>query len=74
MNVPLIKQIEALGRAVDDGLITRDEAIKNLVEWSHGGLAEVGAANLLDHWPEARERYRTELDHARALLTRFSLP
>lgn len=54
---PLVDQCEALGRAVDDGLISRDEAISSLAEWSEGGLTRLGAAGLIDDWKNTRIRY-----------------
>lgn len=53
-RTPLLDQIEALGRAVDAGLITRGEAIESLAAWSEGGLTKVGAAGWLDDWKNAR--------------------
>lgn len=47
---PRIRQAQSLGRAVDEGLISRAEAIASLVEWSHGGLTRIGAADLIDNW------------------------
>jgi len=57
IHTPLVDQIESLGRAVGDGLITRDEAITSLADWSEGGLTPLGAAGLIDDWKNARIRY-----------------
>ena len=59
---PLVDQIESLGLAVDEGLITREEAIASLVEWSEGGLTPLGAADLLATWRNARVRYSAAFD------------
>lgn len=56
-RTPLVDQCEALGRAVTDGLISRDEAITSLAEWSEGGLTPLGAAGLIDDWKNTRIRY-----------------
>ncbi|GGK62217.1 hypothetical protein Sme01_04180 [Sphaerisporangium melleum] len=56
-RTPLVDQIEALGRAVDDGLISRGEAVASLAEWSQGGLTELGAAKAIDDWKNMRVRY-----------------
>lgn len=60
-RTPLLDQIESLGEAVDDGLISRDEAITSLAEWSEGGLTRLGAADLIDDWKRARIRYARAL-------------
>ena len=50
VTAPLIRQAMSLGRAVDEGVITRDEAIASLTRWSDGGLTPLGAADLIDNW------------------------
>lgn len=59
MTAPRLDQIEALGLAVDDGLLSREEAISSLTDWSEGGLTALGAADLLEDWRSARSRYET---------------
>lgn len=52
-----INQLEAYGRAVEEGLLPRDEAVASVVRLSEGGLTESGAADLIDHWRTTRARY-----------------
>jgi hypothetical protein len=52
-----IDQIEAYGRAVEEGLVPWDEATADLARLSEGGLTELGAADLIKHWHTARARY-----------------
>lgn len=52
---PLVDLIEALGRAVDEGRISRDEAIADLTKsWR---LTPRGAADLIDRWKSVRAEY-----------------
>lgn len=53
----LVDQLESLGLAMDQGLISREEAVALLVEFRQGGLTPLGAADMLREWPEARARY-----------------
>lgn len=55
----LIDLIEMLGAAVDDRLITLDEATQRVVEFSEGGLTLRGARDSL------RRHRRIRADHAR---------
>lgn len=64
MTAPLVDQIETLGAAVDDGTISRDEAIRNLAQWSDGGLTVLGATGLIDDWKSARAQYEAVFDQA----------
>lgn len=57
MSTPRIKQINALGKAVEDGLITQDEAVERLVEFSDGRFTKVGAEDVLRDWRNAESRY-----------------
>ncbi|MEU8223632.1 hypothetical protein [Kribbella sp. NPDC048915] len=52
---PLIEQLDSLGIAMDQGLISRDGAIACLAEWR--GLTMKGAAAFVDEWPEVKSRY-----------------
>lgn len=52
-----INQLEAYGRAVEEGLLPRDKAISDVVCLSEGGLTERGAADLIDNWRTAQARY-----------------
>lgn len=49
--------IERYGRAVDAGEMTFQEGVSALVEARQGGLAPLGAADLLAHWKTARTEY-----------------
>lgn len=69
---PLVDQIEALGRAVDDGLVSRDEAVSSLAEWSQGGLTELGAARAIDDWKNKRTDYRSLVIDTVQTIERFT--
>lgn len=43
----LVDQLESLGLAMDEGLISREEAVDLLVEFRQGGLTPLGAADML---------------------------
>lgn len=49
--------IEKYGRAVEDGAMTLQEAVTALVAARDGGLAPLGAADLLVNWKTARSEY-----------------
>ncbi len=66
-----VDQIEALGRAVADGLIGQDEAVASLVDWSDGGFTALGAADMLNDWAGARERYAAIRSDVLAALDRI---
>lgn len=53
----LTDDIEFYGRAVEAGEMTREDAVRLLVEASAGGLAEQGASSLIATWGTARARY-----------------
>jgi len=50
----LVDQVELLGAAVEDGIITRHAAAELLVEHAGGMLAMRGALNYLDGWRTMR--------------------
>ncbi|MER6684555.1 hypothetical protein [Streptomyces olivaceoviridis] len=52
-----VNDIETYGRAVEDGAMTLQEAVTALVTASEGGLAPLGAADLLANWKTARSEY-----------------
>ncbi|MFK0142456.1 hypothetical protein [Streptomyces murinus] len=52
-----VGDIEKYGRAVDDGEMTLQEAVTALVAVSDGGLAPLGAADLLVNWKAAHSEY-----------------
>lgn len=65
----LVSQIEELGAALDAGLLDRDAAVQQLVEYSDGGLTRLGAERSLGEWQTIGARYgdifmRTEMDLA----------
>jgi hypothetical protein len=66
VSTPRIVQIESLGLAMDQCLISREEAVASLVEWSEGGLTELGAADLLGDWRGARARYAAAFEGLRS--------
>lgn len=72
MSAPLLDEIERLGKAVDDGEVSRDDAIKSLVDRSGGGLTLLGAADLADGWAGARTRYATAAIHHRPFHRRLT--
>ncbi|MEU9535848.1 hypothetical protein AB0D00_26515 [Streptomyces sp. NPDC048213] len=49
--------IEMYGRAVDAGEVTLEEAVSALVAASEGGLAPLGAADLVTNWRTVRREY-----------------
>uniref|UniRef100_A0AAU2UZ40 Uncharacterized protein n=1 Tax=Streptomyces sp. NBC_00003 TaxID=2903608 RepID=A0AAU2UZ40_9ACTN len=49
--------VEKYGRAVDAGEMTFQEAVSALVEARQGGLAPLGAADLLGNWKTVRADY-----------------
>lgn len=51
------EDVETYGRAVDADEITFQEAVSALVEARQGGLAPLGAADLLANWKTARADY-----------------
>ncbi|MEU5085100.1 MULTISPECIES: hypothetical protein [Streptomyces] len=52
-----VSDIEKYGRAVDAGEVTLEEAVSSLVAASEGGLAPLGAADLVANWRTARLEY-----------------
>lgn len=60
----LIRKTEALGQAVSDGLLTRDEATQELVAFAEGGLTAVGVEGMIREWTTVRERYAREFQRA----------
>lgn len=52
-----VNQLEAYGRAVEECLLPRGDAIADIVRLSEGGLTARGAADLLDNWRSTRARY-----------------
>jgi hypothetical protein len=67
----LVDEIERLGRDVDNGTITRDAAVQQLLECSDGGLTRASAADLIDNWRTARGRYTSVFDAAREALRKL---
>lgn len=67
---PLIDKIEAYGRAVDQGLITRDTAAADLAQASGGGLTEVGARDVIGTWKTTRASYQKTFDDTERALRR----
>ncbi|MFJ7269414.1 hypothetical protein ACIQV3_22680 [Streptomyces sp. NPDC099050] len=65
----LTDDIEFYGRAVEAGEMTRDDAVRLLVEASAGGLTESGASHLIVTWETARASY---VDEARLTLQRLA--
>ncbi|MBV6700224.1 hypothetical protein KV557_24495 [Kitasatospora aureofaciens] len=53
----VVDDIEKYGRAVEDGEMTLQEAVSALVAASKGGLAPLGAADLLANWRTDRSEY-----------------
>lgn len=53
----VVDDIEKYGRAVEDGEMTLQEAVSALVAARKGGLAPLGAADLLANWKTARSEY-----------------
>ncbi|MFI1203545.1 hypothetical protein ACH4VR_29635 [Streptomyces sp. NPDC020883] len=53
----VVDDIVKYGQAVDAGEMTFEEAVSALVEARHGGLAPLGAADLLANWKTARAEY-----------------
>lgn len=64
----LVDMIEMLGAAVDDGLITADDAVQQLVEFSDGGLTVRGARDSLRRHRTIRADYARRIHDTRALL------
>jgi hypothetical protein len=63
--VDITRKTEALGQSVSQGLITREAAIQELVEFSDGGITRVGAADMIDNWQGVRGKYVKAMDDAR---------
>ena len=53
----VVDDIERYGRAVEDGEMTLQDAVSALVAASKGGLAPLGAADLLANWKTAQSEY-----------------
>ncbi|MFI6530702.1 hypothetical protein [Streptomyces uncialis] len=53
----VVDDIEKYGRAIEDGEMTLQEAVSALVAASNGGLAPLGAADLLANWKTTRSEY-----------------
>lgn len=53
----IIENIEKYGRAVESNEMPLQEAVTALVAASNGGLAPLGAADLLVNWRTARSEY-----------------
>ncbi|MEU9420988.1 hypothetical protein [Streptomyces sp. NPDC048272] len=53
----MANDIEKYGRAVEVGEMTLQEAVSALVAARKGGLAPLGAADLLVNWKTARSEY-----------------
>lgn len=58
----LADDIEFYGRAVAAGDMERTPAIKALVDASGGVLTERGAADMVENWHNARNRYSSLFD------------
>jgi hypothetical protein len=56
---PLADVINAFGRAVDEGLVSRDEAVEHLT--ADYGLTQLGAEDVLKTWQSIHERYEKSL-------------
>lgn len=61
----ITRKTEALGQSVNEGLITREAAIQELVEFSDGGITRVGAADMIDNWQGVRAKYSKAFETAR---------
>lgn len=57
----LITKAESMGRAVTQGAMSREDAIKELMEFSDGGLTQAGAADLIDNWRTIQTKYADAL-------------
>jgi hypothetical protein len=55
---------EELGAAVSAGLLDRDSAAQQLMEFSDEGLTLYGAETLIDSWQTVRARYADEMMRA----------
>ncbi|MEU8543009.1 hypothetical protein AB0C52_23990 [Streptomyces sp. NPDC048717] len=53
----LVEDIEMYGRAVDNGTLTFQQAVLDMVTAQEGGLTSHGAADLLRNWKTARSKY-----------------
>ncbi|MFB4306969.1 hypothetical protein [Actinomadura sp. GTD37] len=66
--MPLVDQVELLGSAIEDGIITRDTAAELLIDHVNGRLTVPGALNYLDQWRTLRADGRKRLAGIAALL------
>lgn len=64
----LVDQVELLGAAVEDGIITQDTAAEMLVEHAAGGLTVRGALSYLDRWRTLRADRREQITGIAVLL------
>lgn len=61
MNRVNIEQITAFGKAVEEGLLSRDSAASDLVELSDGTMTMERALEIVDGWREVRDGHDTVL-------------
>lgn len=66
----LIHKIESLGQAVEQGLLTNEQAAHELQQYSDGGLTRTGAASVLRSWKTARSEYKKAPRQADEILRR----
>lgn len=64
----LVDQVELLGAAVEDGIVTRDAAAELLVQHTDGPLTVRGALSYLDRWRTLRADLREQITGIAALL------
>ncbi|MFG1857568.1 hypothetical protein ACGFJT_37440 [Actinomadura geliboluensis] len=64
----LIGQVEFLGAAIEDGIITRQAAAELLVQHADGSLKTPGALSYLNRWRTLRADRREQITGIAALL------
>jgi hypothetical protein len=57
MTVPLIDDIERIGRAIGARRMNLDDGVRELMALSGGGFTDLGARDVLLRWKAARRRY-----------------
>lgn len=62
-------KVETLGQAIADGLMGREAAVQELMEYTERGLTRLGAEHVLDNWWTYRAAMEREGRRAETMLT-----